>query len=144
MSPLASAGCSPPPQKFLQLMGNPHRIPVSCGPGAGWGTCPWGTAPPALPGWAELSCCGDEQSPRGDAGGASALHLLVPGGSSTAREEEEEEKGLVLVLLGYHKPEVRPCSPQCQHSISHEGPSSAQGTMSSVPGRWRWLMPTPL
>lgn len=27
MLPLTSARCSPPPQKFLQLMGNPHHIP---------------------------------------------------------------------------------------------------------------------
>lgn len=125
MSPLTSARRSSPPQKFLQLMGNPRHILLlsAVPPGAGAGTCPWGTAPRAL-----LPClprvsgshCGDGQSrgiagaqcPRGDAGGGSALHHLVRGGSSTAREEEEEEeeKGLVLVLLGHHKPEARPCT----------------------------------
>ena len=44
MLPLASARCSPPPQKFLQLMGNPAASHVSHGPGVGWGTRPQGTA----------------------------------------------------------------------------------------------------
>lgn len=123
MLPLTSARRSSPPQKFLQLMGNPRHILLSAvAPGAGGGTCPRGTAPrellPCLP-RVSGSHCGDGQSrgiagaqcPRGDAGGGSALHHLVPGGSPTAREEEEEEeKGLVLVLLGHRKPRVRPCT----------------------------------
>lgn len=89
MLPLTSARRSSPPQKFLQLMGNPRHILLSAvPPGAGGGSCPRGTAPPAL-----LPClprvsgshCRDEQSrdiagaqqARGDAGGGSALHHLV-------------------------------------------------------------------
>lgn len=124
MLPLASARCSPPPQKFLQLMGNPHHIPRQLRP-PGWDGArapgvprPWHSSTHLPRVWVSGSRCGDEQSqgaagaqcPRGDAGAASALHHLVPGGSSTAQEEEEEEKGLVLVLLGHHKPEVRPCT----------------------------------
>lgn len=73
--PLASARCSPPPQKFLQLMGNPAASLISRGPGAGWGMLPWGAAPSAqhhLPEaehhlWASSSqCCGERS--QGDAG----------------------------------------------------------------------------
>lgn len=128
MSPLGSAGCSPPPQKFLQLMGNPHPSRSAAAPGRD------GACAPGVPGHSrgrgelsELSCCGDEQrrallGPR-----AREVMLKEPQLSIIwcqvvhPREEEEEEKGLVLVLLGYHKQEVRPCLPQCHHSISHEG-----------------------
>lgn len=43
--PLASACCSPPPQKFLQLMGNPTASCVSRSPGVGWGRRPRGAVP---------------------------------------------------------------------------------------------------
>lgn len=74
--------------------------------------------------------------------------ISCPGDSSSARDEEEEEKeeGLVLVLLGHHKPEARPCTHQALSvplQISHVGPSSARGTMFSLPGHWRWVMPAP-
>lgn len=43
--PLASAHCSPPPQKFLQLMGNPTASHVSCSPGGGMGHTSQGMVP---------------------------------------------------------------------------------------------------
>lgn len=44
MSPLGSAGCSPPPQKFLQLMGNPHPSRSAAAPGRD------GACAPGVPG----------------------------------------------------------------------------------------------
>lgn len=65
--PLASTCCSPPPQKFLQLMGNPHHIPRQLRPRGGMGQVPPGyraLALPASPARAlgEQQPCQDEQS----------------------------------------------------------------------------------
>lgn len=43
--PLAYAHCSPPPQKFLQLMGNPTASHVSRSPGGGMGHTSHGMVP---------------------------------------------------------------------------------------------------
>lgn len=158
--PLASAHHSPPPQKFLQLMGNPTASRVSQGPGAGWGMRPQGTVPPAHPaspargsalplGKQQLGS-GEQsqgsagaQCPRGDAGAASALHHLLPGASSPPREEEEEEKGSALALLGCPKLEVRPCMhPPSLEPYNHQPRETwlcPGHALPLSPGRWRWV-----